>query len=352
MCFAFVLGELFFSWAAKYIYGEHIQIPQFAIVARSWRLIAVVRSARLTQKDVYHDPQASAQAHALRRARSRQWPEVYDLCHIWFVSHCLRKWPYVYDLCHTFVHFAPVETRAILVWPCVFLLAQRAKTCDKTWYVESAQSAPHAYHSHARCRERRRVHTHNVAAWVGPACFHTQTLEESGPRKVSSFPLTFQVIHVLFPKKKKQVLGPLSATGFDCWYSDIDINYIFKLCAGQGASPKMLGWVVPANHDSLVPSQLPVSAGSALIADEVVVQLLLVRTGARAARVWVKNSATRADTRFRERHLPPSWDSNLDHPTRNRILSISGKDLRNSNDSTRKGVIMVQLRTATGSLAN
>ena len=55
------------------------------------------------------------------------------------------------------------------------------------------------------------------------------------------FPTYFSSHPCLVSKKKKQVLGPLSATGFDCWYSDIDINYIFKLCAGQGASPKMLG---------------------------------------------------------------------------------------------------------------
>ena len=63
-----------------------------------------------------------------------------------------RQWPEVYDSCHTFLHVARVrkhtdktrailacpcvfKTRAILACPCVFWFAQRAKTCDKIWFL-------------------------------------------------------------------------------------------------------------------------------------------------------------------------------------------------------------------------
>ena len=66
-----------------------------------------------------------------------------------------RQWPEVYDLCPTFARCASQKThghariarethghariarvlRVILACPCFFWLTQRAKTCDKIWYL-------------------------------------------------------------------------------------------------------------------------------------------------------------------------------------------------------------------------
>ena len=48
-----------------------------------------------------------------------------------------RQWPEVYDLCHTFLHVAQVKqhTCVILAWQCVVWLAQHAKTFYKIWYL-------------------------------------------------------------------------------------------------------------------------------------------------------------------------------------------------------------------------
>ena len=58
--------------------------------------------------------------------QSRQWPEVYDLCH--FFACCASQ------KTHGHARIAR-ETHAILAYPCVFWLKQHARTCGKIWYL-------------------------------------------------------------------------------------------------------------------------------------------------------------------------------------------------------------------------
>ena len=69
---------------------------------------------------------------------TRQWPEVYDSCHSFLHVARVRKHTDMRELQLVMIArekraiFAcPCVTRAILACPCFFLLAQRAKTCDK-----------------------------------------------------------------------------------------------------------------------------------------------------------------------------------------------------------------------------
>ena len=63
----------------------------------------------------------------------RQWPEVCDLCHTFLHVARVRKHTDMRELYAFRVQFSHALSRAILTCPCVFCLAQRAKTCDKIW---------------------------------------------------------------------------------------------------------------------------------------------------------------------------------------------------------------------------
>ena len=77
---------------------------------------------------------------------SRQWPEVYQLCHTFLHVARVRKHTAVWEshAKHGHARIAREaraimriarEAHAILTWPCVFWIAQGAKTCYKIWYL-------------------------------------------------------------------------------------------------------------------------------------------------------------------------------------------------------------------------
>ena len=61
---------------------------------------------------------------------SRQWPEVYDLCHTFLHVEQVKKHMAMPES-HVLFKEKTEKKRVILAWPCVFLLVQRAKTCNK-----------------------------------------------------------------------------------------------------------------------------------------------------------------------------------------------------------------------------
>ena len=113
-----------------------------------------LRSRRtLSSRSSHARSSGTPQSTAWRSRRARvPWTQRRGDTGDWGEGVPTRQWPEVYDLCHTFLDVVPSQTthgheriarvsRAILSWPCVVWLAQRPKTCDKIWYLGPLPSA-------------------------------------------------------------------------------------------------------------------------------------------------------------------------------------------------------------------